>query len=421
MKVVILGGGFLGVSTAYFLAKEGAQVTVIEQESSEAMQCSFANGAQLSYSDSDPWASFGNILKGIKWIGRLNAPLLLRPRLDFDMYVWLCKFIMNALPSEYENNTANLLKLGFYSRKVMNDFLLENKVNFNFSDSGILHIYKSKSELMKAAKRFEINNKYSRDLEFKMLSRNEVCDLEPASQDLMRYRTGAIFAPKDQMGDIYLFTKELTKICKKLGVKFMFSTKIERLEKNSNSISKIITSKGDIKADNYVICLGAFSAKFTSKVGIKIPIYPMKGYSITLNVIDANNKPKISLTDHQKKIVFTPLGDKLRVAGTAEFAGFDFSIPNSRVKPLHSAASKYFPRMSNYNKFEKWSCLRPQTPKSTGIISKTNIKNLFVNSGHGSLGWTQGMGSAKSMADLVMKRKPEIDLTGFSIEAHKYY
>lgn len=421
MKVVILGGGFLGVSTAYFLAKYGVEVKVIEQESEEAMQCSFANGAQLSYSDSDPWASFGNILKGLKWIGKANAPLLLRPRLDFDMYIWICKFIMNAIPSAYEDNTRNLLKLGFYSRQVINNFLEDNKVKFDFSDSGILHIYKSRSELAKALKRFELNTKYSRDLEFKLMNRNEVVEFEPSSEHLMRYRTGAIFAPKDQIGDIKLFTKELVKICKKLGVKFMFSTSIESLEKKSDSITKVITNRGDITGDNFVVCTGAYSAKILSAIGIKIPIYPMKGYSITLKMKNAKNFPKTSLTDHQKKIVFTPIGDRLRVAGTAEFAGFDFSIPNSRVKPLHSAASKYFPRMCDYIKFDKWSCLRPQTPKSTGIISKTDIKNLFINSGHGSLGWTQGMGSAKAMADLVMKRKPEIDLAGFSIEAHKYY
>ena len=423
MKVVILGGGFLGVSTAYFLAKEGVQVTVIERENAEAKQCSFANGAQLSYSDSDPWASFGNILKGIKWIGRPNAPLLLRPRLDFDMYRWLCKFLMNALPSEYENNTVNLLKLGFYSRQVMNQFLEDNKVKFNFSDRGILHIYKSRSELIKAAKRFEINKKYSSNLEYQLMDRKEVCDLEPASDHLMKFRTGAIYAPQDQMGDINIFTKELTKICKKLDVNFMFSTVVERIEKNdnSNSISKVITNRGDVAADNFIVCLGAFSAKLLNGLGVKIPVYPMKGYSITLDIKNNELAPKISLTDHQKKIVFTPLANKLRVAGTAEFAGFDFSIPNSRIKPLHSSASKYFPKVCEYNTFDKWSCLRPQTPKSTGVICKANLKNLFINSGHGSLGWTQGMGSSKAIADLVLKKKPEIDLTGFSLEAHKYY
>lgn len=403
MQVVILGAGVIGVSTAYYLAKAGCEVTVIERHASAALECSFANGAQLSYSHAEPWANFSNLFKAIKWLGRIDSPLLIRPRLDWQMYSWLLKFIANCPRSRFLANTKQMVALSMYSRHALHELVEAEKLNFNYTKSGILHIFKNSGEITDNLRHLEQCKKFAPNLEFKTLTRNECVNLDPSLELLMRKRKGGILCPLDESGDAYLFTTNLIKVCEKLGVKFHFNVNINQLISNNQKITGVKTDKGIFKAQKYIIALGAYSSKYVATLGIKLPIYPMKGYSISIPLIPGGTAPHISVTDHQKKTVFTTIGTRLRVGGTVEFAGYDTSIPYHRIKPILSLTKRFFPAAGDFKNITTWSCLRPQTPSSNAIIQKTVIKNLYINAGHGSLGWTQAVGSGKLMTKLILQ------------------
>jgi D-amino-acid dehydrogenase len=412
MKVLVIGAGVIGVTTAYFLAKSGAQVTVIEREPSTAMQCSYSNGAQLSYSHAEPWANWSNVLKGIKWMSNPSAPLLLRPRIDIDMYKWIFKFMLNCSKSNIDRNTHALLNLAFYSRKVMHSLNEEVKIDFNYTQKGILHIFRKKEEVKDMQDYITKLAKMEPFLKHEMLNRRKCIELDPALENLMRKRSGGVLCHNDELGDIYEFCKGLESECKKLGVVFKYNTEMQGFNTAGHVVQSVITDKGDIECNSFVMCTGAYSAHFLRPIGIDLPVYPMKGYSISARISGSHTTPHVSVTDHQKKIVFSRIGNIFRAAGTAEFAGFDHTIPQERIDPLIKSCKSYFPDAADYNNLSIWSCLRPQTPRSYPFLGKTRkYKNLFVNMGHGSLGWTQAVGSAKAVADLVIGREPEIDMS----------
>lgn len=411
MKVLVIGSGVIGICTAYFLAKSGASVTVIEREPSSAMQCSYANGAQMSYSHAEPWATWTNVWKGIKWMGKKNAPLLFRPSFDIEMYKWIFKFLLNCSKSNIDKNTHALLNLGFYSRKVMNTLMDEVKIDCSYTKPGILHIFRHKEEVKALDKYFTELSKIEPFLEHKALNKKGCIALDPALEHLMRKGVGGVWCVNDELADIYEFCKGLEVECKKLGVTFKYNTEMLGFNTHGHSIQSIITNNGDLEADSFVMCTGAYSANFLRPIGIKIPIYPMKGYSISAPIHKNHITPSVSVTDHQKKIVFSKIGNIFRVAGTAEFAGFNHEVLHERVEPLIKSSKTYFPNSADYSNITSWACLRPQTPQSYPYLGRTEqYKNLFFNMGHGSLGWTQGPGSGKAVADQVLGKEPEIDL-----------
>lgn len=416
MKVAVLGAGIIGVSTAYFLAKAGAQVTVVEREPEAAMGCSYANGAQLSYSHADPWASYRNVWKGIKWIGHANAPLLLRPQFDPDMYKWLLNFLLNCAPLRVMSNTKAILHLGFYSRKILHELMATENLSFDYSPSGILHIFKSKLELSLCSKMFENLQNLEPKLDFQILSKAGCVELDPAIGHLMSRRTGGILCKADEVGDTFKFTHSLEAIAKSLGVEFLYNTEVLGLHHGHKpSISEIILEERNLKVDAVVVCLGAYGGPFLRRYGVDLPIYPMKGYSISVPTDDGFICPKVSITDQHRKIVFSRIGNTLRIGGTAEFTGYNHEVLSERIAPILNTAKKYFPQGGDYSRKTSWACLRPQTPHSYPYISRALFKNLYINMGHGSLGWTQAFGSSKAVADLVMKKVPELDLRPYRI------
>lgn len=416
MKIFVLGSGLLGVTTAYELGKRGFDVTVIDRQDSSAAETSFANGGQLSYSHAEPWASPSLIPKLPKWLIHPDSPLVFRPRADWQMVRWGLSFLRNCTNFRADTNTVNLLRLGLYSRKCLHIIKNNESLEFDYSDKGILHIYGTEAELEHGKRQVEFQTKFGG--EEKILSRNEVFALEPTLDHSSQKIIGGIHANHDESGDAHSFCTQLAKIAStKFGVKFEYGVSINDIKKEGRKIVAVETDKGDMQADGYVMALGSYSSVYLQKIGIKVPIYPMKGYSIT---IKANEFcPNISLTDGTHKIVYSRLGDKLRVAGTAEFAGYDHSINEARITPIVRAASALLPKADWNQEIGKWACLRPSTPDGPPIIGGTPYNNLFLNTGHGTLGWTQAAGSATLLADIMENKIPEILLHGLTIGRYK--
>jgi D-amino-acid dehydrogenase len=416
MKIIILGSGLLGVTTAYELGKRGFDVTVIDRQNSSAAETSFANGGQLSYSHAEPWASPSLIPKLPKWLMHPDSPLVFRPRADLDMIRWGLAFLRNCTNFRADTNTVNLLRLGLYSRECLHIIKNNESIEFNHSDKGILHIYGTKAQLEHGKRQVEFQAKFGGDE--KILSRDEVFALEPALAHSSQTIIGGIHAHHDESGDAHSFCTELAKISsEKYDVKFKYGVFINDLKKDGKRIVAVETDQGDMQADGFVMALGSYSTVYLKKIGIKVPIYPMKGYSIT---IKANEFcPNLSLTDGTHKIVYSRLGDKLRVAGTAEFAGYDHGINEERIIPIVRAASTLLPKADWNQEISKWACLRPSTPDGPPIIGGTPYKNLFLNTGHGTLGWTQAAGSATLLADIMENKTPPILLHGLTLGRYK--
>lgn len=412
MKVLVLGSGLLGVTTAYALGKRGFDVTVIDRQPESARECSHANGGQLSYSHAEPWASPAVLPKLPKWLVDPESPLVFRLRADWQMVRWGIKFLKNCTAARANENCVALLRLGLYSRRKMNELRSETGIAFDYSSQGILHIYGSDKDFDAAKQQNAFQAKFGSDQ--RELSREETLNLEPALAHTKRSIIGGIHSFMDESGDPYLYCNALAKFCsERYGAKFQYGVNVQSLIEEGGRIVGVNTDQGDISADQYVMSLGSYSPIFLRDIGIDVPIYPMKGYSITL---PANEFcPRISLTDGTHKIVFSRLGNRLRVAGTAEFAGYNDKINERRIKPIVSAASKLFPKADWNQDISKWACLRPSTPDGPPLLGYTPYENLYLNTGHGTLGWTQAAGSAAIVADIIEGKQPEILMQGLTI------
>lgn len=415
MKIVILGSGLLGVTTAYELGKRGFDVTVLERNFESARETSHANGGQLSYSHAEPWASPSVLPKICKWMFKSDAPLVLRPRADMDMIKWGLKFLRNCTRERAEINCINLLRLGLYSRERFDVIMNETGVAHDYGKKGVLHIYSTQEDFTAAKDHNDFQAKFG--CEQKVMTRDEVYALEPSFQYTSRDIVGGIHAYMDETGDPYLFCNELAKVAaEKYGVKFQFGVNVTEIHAQGENIVGVTTDQGNVTADGYVMAMGSYSSVMLKQVGINVPIYPMKGYSIT---IDANEYcPTTSLTDGTHKIVYSRLGNRLRVAGTAEFAGYSQTINEKRVAPIVKAAQALFPKADWNQEIRKWGCIRPQTPDGPPILGRTPFRNLFLNTGHGTLGWTQAAGSAAIVADIMEGKKPSVMMQGLTLERY---
>jgi D-amino-acid dehydrogenase len=412
MKIIVLGSGLLGVTTAYELGKRGFDVKVIDRQPSSAAETSFANGGQLSYNHAEPWATPSVLAKLPSWMMRSDSPLVFRPRADWQMIKWGLSFLRNCTQTRANISTVSMLRLGLYSRECMHTLTNDEKLEFDYSKRGVLHLYGTQADLEQGKRQAEFQAKFGG--EEKILSLDELYALEPALTHSSRVFAGGIHTHKDEYGDAHSFCTQLAEIAaKKFGVKFEYGVSINSLKKEKLQIVAVDTDKGEMEADAFVMALGSYSPIYLRNIGIKAPIYPMKGYSIT---IEANEFcPNISITDGTHKIVYSRLGNKLRVAGTAEFAGYNTSINEKRVTPIINAASTLIPKANWDQEISKWACLRPSTPDGPPIIGSTPYRNLFLNTGHGTLGWTQAAGSAKLLADIMERKPPEILLHGLSL------
>ncbi len=411
MKILVLGAGIAGVTAAYQLARRGHSVEVIEQSAAPAMACSFANGGQLSYTHAEPWANPGVLPKLPAWMLRPDSPLVFRPQADMDMIRWGIRFLGNCTAKKAREHTRILLRLGLYSREQLHRIAEDTGIQFHHRKQGILHIFSTEDKLQGAIKQMEFQNQLGgHEI---VLTPQECLAREPALAQSTKKLAGGIFAEHDESGDIHAFTEALAKYCQeKLGVVFQYNTRIAWLNARDGKIVSLDTSSGTITGDIFVMCLGAYTTPYMKKFGIRLPVYPMKGYSITIPAWEG--APQISLTDSCKKIVYSRLGDKVRAAGTAEFAGYNARIRKTRVMPLLESIKELFPA-ANVTQAGKWACLRPQTPDGPPIVGKTPLPNLFMHTGHGTLGWTQSPGTSALIADIIDGAPTGIPLDGLEL------
>ena len=416
MTVIVLGAGVVGVTTAYYLAEAGFDVTVIDREPEAARECSYANGGQLSYSHMEPWANPHAVSNILRWLGKKDAPLVFRFQADIKEWLWGIRFLFNCRHSKSLETTRNMLRLSLYSKRVLGKLCEKENITFHHLKTGILHIFRKEAELeleiKQAAYQATLGCNYT------ILDSIGCLEKEPALMQTDEKIIGGIHFPLDETGDIHLFTKNLVEICKAKGVKFLFNTTVNRLDITGNHINGVWCDNRLLTADKVVMALGAYSPLALTGTKIRLPIYPMKGYSMSFNVEGKTDTPMMSITDQSHKIVYSRLGNIVRVAGTAEFAGYDMAVRDERILPIHNAAKRLFPQLASIDsdRITDWACLRPSTPSGAPMLGHTPYDNLFVNTGHGTLGWTLACGSAKIVAAIVAGKVPEIDLTGLTLQ-----
>jgi D-amino-acid dehydrogenase len=391
--VAVIGAGIAGITTAYYLAREGYKVTVFEQERYAAMRTSFANGGQVSVSNSEVWTTWGNVKKGIKWMLKKDAPLLIRPRLDWAQWQWMTKFLWNTVKGNYAKNTAETIRLGIKARSLYAEIIQEEGLKFDQSACGILHFYKDDNYFQNAVDVKELYN--AGGCEWDLLSPMKTVSMDPALSSIKGVVGGA-WTPSDWTGDIHKFCYEMERVLiHKYGVEFRYGDVIRT--------SYDFEILGDCY-DAVIVAAGVGSEKLANLVGDKLGIYPVKGYSITITADDVKSyqaMPKVSLLDDESKIVTSTLGNRFRVAGTAELTGENYDIRRDRIEPLLNWVHKNFPDINTRN-YSQWACLRPMTPDMMPIVkqSKKNPK-VFYHAGHGHLGWTLSPATAKNVVNLV--------------------
>ena len=398
----------VGVASAWYLAADGHEVTLVDRHAEPGMECSFANGGQISAGHAEPWAKPDVVPKVLKWLGREDAPLLFRPRADPAQWRWALGFAAECLPGRFERNCRTLSGLATYSRECLRSLRSRTGIRYDELSRGILHFCTSEVDYEALARHAEAMRTIGIGREVK--SAAECLSIEPALRQARAPVVGGIYAPDDESGDARKFTLELARLCREQGVTFL-TGHVERLLSEADRVEGIRLSGNTVRADAYVLALGSYSPLLLRPLGIRIPVYPLKGYSITIPLDDAAAAaaPSVSLTDEAHKIVISRLGDRLRAAGTAELAGYDTSINEVRANAILERTRCLFPGIGSPQAVEPWAGLRPATPSNVPVIGRTRLKNLFLNTGHGTLGWTLACGSSRVLADVVAGRKPGVD------------
>ncbi|GGX45580.1 D-amino acid dehydrogenase [Undibacterium luofuense] len=416
MKVIVLGSGVIGTASAYYLAKAGHEVTVIERQSAPALETSFANAGEVSPGYSAPWAGPGVPLKAIKWLMMEHSPLAIRPTLDANTWRWVFQMLMNCTTSAYEVNKGRMLRLAEYSRDVLQQLRADTGISYDERTQGTLQLFRNEAQLEAAEGDIAILKRY--DVPYEKLDKAGCLKVEPALAKVQDKFVGALRLPGDETGDCFKFTQNLAKLAEGLGVKFQFGVQIERLLFEGDKITGVKTSAGTLTADSYVLALGSYSPLMLKELGIRIPVYPIKGYSITVPITNPDGAPESTVMDETYKVAITRLGDRIRVGGTAEITGYNLNLRADRRATLEFSVSDLFPAGGDVSKAEFWTGLRPMTPDGTPVVGPTPYRNLFLNTGHGTLGWTMACGSGQFIADVVSGKRPAISTEGLFMDRY---
>ncbi|OGA46555.1 MAG: amino acid dehydrogenase [Betaproteobacteria bacterium RIFCSPLOWO2_12_FULL_63_13] len=412
MKVVVLGAGVVGTASAWYLARAGHEVTVLDRQPEAALETSFANGGQISVSHAEPWANPTAPLKVLQWLGREDAPLRFQPRADLGQWLWGARFLIECLPGRTRRNTNQAFALASYSRDCLSALRSETGIRYHRSERGILHIYTERGLFEHA--HGEVASLRARGFDVAIKSPEQCVAIEPALAHAKAMLHGGAFAATDESGDARVFTQRLAALAGQRGVRFRFNVSVSRIEVDSGSVSRIVMDdevgiEESARADAFVVSLGSYSPLLLRPIGISLPIYPVKGYSITIPLDPEDEAPMVSITDHARKIVISRLGDRLRVAGTAELAGYDTEINQVRCRALVNRCFELFPKAGRPETAEYWTGLRPATPSNLPLVGRTRFPNLYLNTGHGTLGWTMACGAGRALADIVSGRSPEVN------------
>jgi D-amino-acid dehydrogenase len=412
VKVIVLGAGVIGVTTAYYLARGGAEVRVLDRQPGPGMETSFANAGELSYGMTSPWAAPGIPKKAIQWLFMRHRPLFIWPLISPRMWWWGTKMLRNCTEDRYRLNKGRMVRISNYSRDAMTDLLAEVPLDFDLRQQGTLQLFRTEKQLKGSKADQEVLAEYGSPYE--VLDRDGCLGVEPGLAHVADKFVGGLRLTADRTGDCRMFTLALAEKAAALGVSFRYGTTIERLTLNGDRITGVETEQGPETADAYVCALGPYAPILLRSVGISLPIYPIKGYSITLPVTDDAAAPQSTIMDETHKVAITRLGDRIRVAGQAEIIGYNRRLGKTATDTVRYVVSDLFPKGGDVARAEGWTGLRPMTPDGTPVIGPTRYANLFLNTGHGTLGWTMACGSGRAVADAVLGKPPEIDFDGLT-------
>jgi D-amino-acid dehydrogenase len=412
MKVIVLGAGVIGVTTAWYLAKRGVEVQVIDRQRGPGLETSFANAGELSYGMTSPWAAPGIPLKAVKWLFMKYRPLFIWPVLDPHMWSWMAKMVRNCTSSRYATNKGRMVRISNYSRDALIDLLDDVEIDFDGRAQGTLQLFRTEKQVKGSMADQAVLAEYGSP--YKVLDHDACIAAEPGLVHVAEKFIGGLQLTGDRTGDCRMFTTALAEKAAEIGVRFRYEEMIRELVVRNSRIDGVITDRGREVADAYVIALGAYAPILLRTIGIRIPVYPVKGYSITLPVTDDAAAPQSTLMDETHKVAITRLGDRIRVAGQAELIGYNTRTSNHAFDTVKHVFSDLFPRGGDVSRAQGWTGLRPMTPDGTPVLGPSRYPNLFLNTGHGTLGWTMACGSSRAVADVMTGAKPEIDFDGLT-------
>ena len=416
MHVLVLGSGVIGTSVAYYLARSGHEVTVVDRQAAPAMETSYANAGEVSPGYSAPWAGPGVPMKAIKWLLMHHRPLVIEPTLDAELLRFCWRMLGNCNERAYAVNKGRMLRLAEYSRDCLRALRAETGIAYDERSHGTLQLFRTQKQLDGIGKDVEVLQQSG--VPFEVLDREGFVKVEPGLAETQHKFVGALRLPDDETGDCFMFTQRLAEMAQKLGVRFRFGVAIRGLECTGERINSVATDAGPMTADHVVLALGSYSTAMLAPLGIDIPVYPVKGYSITVPITDASRAPESTIMDETHKVAVTRLGDRIRVGGTAQLSGLDLGLVDARRRTLEHVVTDLFPGGGDVSRAEFWTGLRPMTPDGTPIVGATTIANLTLATGHGTLGWTMAAGTGRVVADLLSGREPEISLEGIGVERY---
>ncbi|WP_348692803.1 D-amino acid dehydrogenase [Duganella fentianensis] len=414
MRVVILGSGVIGVTSAYYLARAGHEVTVLDRQPGPALETSFANAGQISPGYASPWAAPGIPLKAMKWMLQRHAPLSITPDGTLFQLQWMWQMLQNCNAERYGVNKERMVRLAEYSRDCFKALRASTGIEYEGRQQGTTQLFRTQKQLDDAAKDIRVLEETG--VPYELLTREQLVAAEPGLDQ--NKLVGGLRLPNDETGDCQLFTTRLTAMAEELGVKFRYNVDINRLITAGDEIRGVQCGAEVVTADSYVVALGAYSTAFLKDL-VKIPVYPLKGYSITVPIVNAANAPVSTILDETYKIAVTRFDDRIRVGGMAEIAGFDLRLNPRRRETLEMVVNDLFPGAGNTAEASFWTGLRPMTPDGTPVVGRTGVRNLFINTGHGTLGWTMSCGSAQLLADLISSRRPAIMADDLSVARYQ--
>ncbi|TCM64511.1 D-amino acid dehydrogenase small subunit [Acinetobacter calcoaceticus] len=417
MHIVVMGAGVIGTTTAYYLARAGHEVTVIERQPGVALETSFANAGQISPGYASPWAAPGIPLKAFKWMFQQHSPLSIKLTGDMYQYHWMVQMLAECTSSRYKINKERMVRLSEYSRDCLDELRASTGIHFDERQLGTLQLFRKQQQLDAAVK--DTTVLAEEGVPFELLDHAGVVAIEPGLANATVDFVGGLRLPNDQTGDCQKFTTELALLAAQMGVHFIFNQSIKSIAHDADQVTQIILNDGQvIQGDRYVMALGSYSHEMLKQLELDAPVYPLKGYSITTDIVDAARAPISTILDESYKIALTRFDDRIRVGGMAELNGFDQSLKSSREDTLLMVLEQLFPQASDLSQAHFWTGLRPATPDGTPIVGRTRYKNLYTNTGHGTLGWTMSCGSAQLLADLISNQTPQIAFADLDISRY---